>query len=148
MRILLRAIFIFMFFFSAQYCHAFDWISLHDKADNLSISEALNNMESEPDSLEKIYVLVTDEYAGRDGASQGLADITPEANAVVTNGNGNQFVILPPMDETIGELDTIDIITGGHKGSLKPDGSIEMEIAGIMGATCELGYSNLTTRLR
>ena len=93
-------------------------------------------------------VLVTDEYAGRDGASQGLADITAEANAVVTNGNGNQFVTLPPMDETIGELDTIDIITGGHKGSLKPDGSIEMEIAGIMGATCELGYSNLTTRLR
>lgn len=93
-------------------------------------------------------VLVTDEYAGRDGASQGLADVTVEANAVVTNGNANQLVILPPMDEVIGELDTIDIITGGHNGSLKSDGSIEMEIAGIMGSTCELGYSNLTTHLR
>lgn len=93
-------------------------------------------------------VLVTDEYAGRDGASQGLADVTVEADAVVTNGNANQLVTLPPMDEVIGELDTIDIITGGHNGSLKSDGSIEMEIAGIMGSTCELGYSNLTTRLR
>ena len=93
-------------------------------------------------------VLVTDEYAGRDGASQGLADVTIEANAVVTNGNGNQLISLPPMDEVIGELKTIDIITGGHKGSLKSNGSIEMEIAGIMGSTCELGYSNLTTRLR
>lgn len=93
-------------------------------------------------------VLVTDEYAGRDGASQGLADVTVEADAVVTNGNANQLVTLPPMDEVIGELVTIDIITGGHKGSLKSDGSIEMEIAGIMGSTCELGYSNLTTRLR
>ena len=93
-------------------------------------------------------VLVTDEYAGRDGASQGLTDVTTESNTVVTNGNANQLVILPSMDETIGELDTIDIITGGHKGSLKSDGSIEMEIAGIMGSTCELGYGNLTTRLR
>ena len=93
-------------------------------------------------------VLVTDEYAGRDGSSQGLADVTPEADAVITNGNGNQLVILPPMDEVIGDIKTIEIITGGHDGSLKSDGSIEMEIAGIMGSTCELGYSNLTTRLR
>jgi len=93
-------------------------------------------------------VLVTDEYAGREGASQGLADVAVEANAVVTNGNGNQLVTLPPMDEVIGELKTINIITGGHEGSLKSDGSIEMEIAGIMGSTSELGYTNLMTRLR
>jgi len=90
-------------------------------------------------------VLVTDEYAGSDGASPGLADVTPEADAVVTNGNGNQRVTLPPMDETIGHLECVDIITGGHTGSLKPDGSIEMEIAGIMGSTNELGTENLKT---
>ena len=48
-------------------------------------------------------VLVTDEYCGRDGSSQGLADVTPEADAVVTNGNGNQFVTLPKMDKVIGK---------------------------------------------
>jgi glycine reductase len=90
-------------------------------------------------------VLVTDEYAGRDGASQGLADVTPEADAIVTNGNGNQYVILPPMDETIGHLETIEVITGGHSGSLRPDGWIEMEIAGIMGSTVEVGSENLKT---
>ena len=90
-------------------------------------------------------VLVTDEYAGRDGASQGLADVTPEADAIVTNGNGNQYVILPPMEETIGHLEAIDVITGGHTGSLRSDGWIEMEIAGIMGSTVEVGSENLKT---
>ena len=42
-------------------------------------------------------VLITDEYAGRDGRSQGLADVTPEADAVITNGNGNELITLPPM---------------------------------------------------
>lgn len=90
-------------------------------------------------------VLVTDEYAGSDGASPGLADITPEANAVVTNGNGNQRVCLPPMQKTIGCLGTVERITGGHAGGLLPDGSVEMEIAGIMGSTNELGYESLKT---
>ncbi|WP_024821446.1 glycine/sarcosine/betaine reductase component B subunit [Aminobacterium mobile] len=90
-------------------------------------------------------VLVTDEYAGSDGASPGLADVTPEADAVVTNGNGNERVILPPMDEVIGHIECVDVITGGHSGSLLPDGSVSMEIAGIMGATNELGIENLTT---
>ena len=34
-------------------------------------------------------VIVTDEYAGRDGASQSLADADPKADAVVTGGNAN-----------------------------------------------------------
>ena len=90
-------------------------------------------------------VLITDEYAGSDGASAGLADVTPEADAVVTNGNGNQRVTLPPMDKVIGVLNSVERITGGHAGGLHPDGSVDMEIAGIMGSTNELGIENLTT---
>jgi len=91
-------------------------------------------------------VIVTDEYAGGDGASPGLADISPYADAVVTNGNGNERVVLPPMEKVIGHLETIEVITGGHSGSLLKDGSINMEIAGIMGSTNELGMENLSTR--
>ncbi|WP_296867883.1 glycine/sarcosine/betaine reductase component B subunit [Thermovirga sp.] len=91
-------------------------------------------------------VIVTDEYAGSDGASPGLADVTPEANAVVTNGNGNEIVVLPPMDEIIGHIEAVETITGGHSGSLQPDGSICIEIAGIMGSTNELGMENLSTK--
>jgi glycine reductase len=93
-------------------------------------------------------VLITDEYAGRDGRSQGLADVTAEADAVITNGNGNELITLPPMERTIGVLESVEIITGGFSGSLHPDGSITVELASIMGSLCELGYERLTTRLK
>lgn len=93
-------------------------------------------------------VLVTDEYAGRDGRSQGLADVTQKADAVVTNGNGNELVKLPPMDKIIGHLEAVETIVGGFKGSLHDDGSISVELASLLGCLNEMGYENLTTRLR
>lgn len=88
-------------------------------------------------------VLVTDEYAGRDGASQSLADACPEADAVVTGANANQTIVLPRMDKVIGIPDTANIIAGGFDGSLRKDGSIEVEIQAITGATSELGFSRI-----
>lgn len=93
-------------------------------------------------------VLITDEYAGRDGRSQGLADVTPEADAVVTCGNGNMLIDLPAMDKVIGYLDSVEHITGGFSGSLHDDGSVTVELASIMGSLCELGFEHLTTKLR
>jgi len=91
-------------------------------------------------------VLVTDEYAGRDGASQSLADANTLANAVVTAGNANEVITLPPMAKVIGHARVADVIAGGWSGSLQPDGSIIAEIQVITGATNELGYSNLTAK--
>jgi glycine reductase len=88
-------------------------------------------------------VLVTDEYAGRDGASQSLADACPEADAVVTAANANETIVLPRMDKVIGLPDTSNIIAGGFDGSLRADGSIEVEIQAITGATSELGFSRI-----
>ena len=93
-------------------------------------------------------VLVTDEYCGRDGSSQGLADVTPEADAVVTNGNGNQFVTLPKMDKVIGNQENVRIITGGNSESINADGTVSVEIAAIMGSCCEMGYEHMMTKLR
>lgn len=91
-------------------------------------------------------VIVTDEYAGRDGKSQPLADSDPSATATVTGGNANEVIILPPMERVIGTLDYVDKIAGGFAGSLKPDGSIEAEIQVITGATNELGFNKMTAR--
>ncbi|WP_129596184.1 glycine/sarcosine/betaine reductase component B subunit [Anaerophilus nitritogenes] len=90
-------------------------------------------------------VIVTDEYAGRDGASQSLADADPLANAVVTGGNANEIIVLPPMKKVIGMLDYVDKIAGGFDGSLREDGSIEVELQVITGATNELGFNKLST---
>lgn len=92
-------------------------------------------------------VLLTDEYAGRDGASQSLADSDPLANAVVTAGNANQVINLPPMQKVIGDDKVADIIAGGFDGSLQPDGSIVAEIQVITGATNELGFNKMSARM-
>ena len=91
-------------------------------------------------------VLVTDEYAGQDGRSQSLADSTPKGDAVVTAGNANEKVILPPMKKIIGHVEAADIIAGGHVGSLREDGSIEAEIQVITGATSEVGFNYLSAK--
>ena len=91
-------------------------------------------------------VIVTDEYAGRDGRSQSLADADPAADAVVTAGNANEVIVLPPMDKVIGMLDYTDKIAGGFDGSLRPDGSIEAEIQVITGATNELGFNKISAK--
>jgi glycine reductase len=91
-------------------------------------------------------VIVTDEYAGRDGGSQSLADADKAADAVVTGGNANEVITLPKLDRVIGMLDYTDTIAGGFAGSLKEDGTIVAEIQIITGATNELGFNKLTAR--
>ena len=91
-------------------------------------------------------VIVTDEYAGRDGASQSLADADVAANAVVTGGNANQVVVLPKLDKIIGHIDVVNVIAGGNQDSLREDGTIEVEIQAITGATNETGFGYLSTK--
>ena len=89
-------------------------------------------------------VLVTDEYAGRDGASQSLADAAKEADAVVTAGNANEIIVLPAMKKLIGYPTFADVIAGGFQGSLREDGSIEVELQAITGSTSELGFTKIS----
>jgi len=91
-------------------------------------------------------VLITDEYAGRDGTSQSLADADVHANAVVTGGNANEVIELPPMDKIIGHVEVADVIAGGFDGSLHADGSITAELQVITGATNEMGFNKLSAR--
>ncbi|NBG87875.1 glycine/sarcosine/betaine reductase component B subunit [Isachenkonia alkalipeptolytica] len=87
-------------------------------------------------------VLVTDEYAGRDGTSQSLADADPKADAVVSTGNANETIMLAPMDKVIGKIDSSDQAEEG----MEQDRNIEVEIQSIIGATNELGFNKMGTR--
>ena len=91
-------------------------------------------------------VIITDEYAGRDGKSQSLADADPAADAVVTGGNANQVIVLPKMDKVIGIEEFVTIIAGGNEHSHREDGTIEVEIQAITGATNETGFGYLSAR--
>ena len=91
-------------------------------------------------------VIITDEYAGRDGSSQSLADSDPLANACVTGGNANELIILPKLDKVIGSLDYITKIAGGSDQTLLDDGRLEIEIQAITGSTNETGFGYLSAR--
>ncbi len=91
-------------------------------------------------------VLLTDEYACEDGASQSLADSTPLGDACVTGGNANEVITLPVDETVIGYPEVANTIAGGWDGSLAADGSITAEIQVITGATSEVGYNYLTAK--
>jgi glycine reductase len=91
-------------------------------------------------------VIITDEYAGQDGASQSLADADIAANACVTGGNANTVIHLPKMDKVIGHIEYVDKIAGGWSGSLQEDGSIVAELQVITGATNEMGFNTFSAR--
>ncbi|MCO7124051.1 glycine/sarcosine/betaine reductase component B subunit [Ihubacter massiliensis] len=91
-------------------------------------------------------VIITDEYAGRDGASQSLADGDQKADAVISCGNANELIHLGPMEQVIGYAPAAGVISGGFDGSLKSDGSMTVELQAITGATNELGFNKLSAR--
>ncbi len=91
-------------------------------------------------------VIITDEYAGRDGKSQSLADSDPSADAVVTGGNANQLIHLPKLDKVIGTLDYVNVIAGASDQTLQEDGSLVVEIQVMTGATNETGFNYLSAR--
>jgi len=91
-------------------------------------------------------VIITDEYAGRDGASQSLADAHQSADAVVTGGNANELIVLDPMKKTIGHIEYVEKIAGGFNGNINENGSIVVELQAIIGSTNELGFGKLSAK--
>ena len=89
-------------------------------------------------------VLISNEDAGVDGKSESLPDGVEEANAIVSTGNSNARIRIPKMDKVIGDLDALEHITGGFVGSRQEDGSLIIEIHGIIGSHNLQGYSYLS----
>ena len=91
-------------------------------------------------------VLITDEFPGRDGKSQSVADATKETDAVVSCGQGNLVVHFPAMDKIIGTLEYVEMMIGGYKGCLNEDGSMDAELQIIIASTIANGYNHLTAK--
>lgn len=89
-------------------------------------------------------VLISNEDAGVDGKSESLPDGTVEANAMISTGNSNATLLIPPVEKVLGDLDALEHITGGFVGSRQADGSLIIEIHGILGGHNLQGYSNLS----
>ena len=88
-------------------------------------------------------VVVSDEASGTDGASQSLADATPEMTAFISTGNVNEMIEVPAMSKVIGCPESIAHLSGGAAESLRADGSMFVELQAIIGSTAEIGFSRV-----
>ena len=91
-------------------------------------------------------VLITDEFPGKDGKSQSLADTCEEATALASCGQGNMTLQFPAMDKVIGTQDYIESQIGGWAGCINEDGSFEAEIQIIIASTIANGFNKLAAR--
>jgi glycine reductase complex component B subunit alpha and beta len=93
-------------------------------------------------------VLLTDEFAGQDGASQSLVDSHPNADAIVSTGNANEVIVLPPMEKVIGDDRVITELAGGSNKCRLPDGSVAIELQALIGSTNQLGSERISSRFK
>jgi glycine reductase len=93
-------------------------------------------------------VLLTDEFAGQAGASQSLVDTHPKADAIVSTGNANEVVVLPPLEKVIGDDRVLSELAGGSSKCRLPDGSIAIELQAIIGSTNQLGFERISSRVK
>jgi glycine reductase len=91
-------------------------------------------------------VLITDEFPGKDGKSQSLADVVEEADTLVSCGQGNAMLHFPAMDKVIGMTDYIESQIGGSDGCMNADGSFDAELQIIIASTIANGYNKLAAR--
>ncbi len=91
-------------------------------------------------------VLITDEFPGKDGKSQSLADVVDEADALVSCGQGNAMLHFPAMDKIIGMTDYIESQIGGSAGCVNEDGSFDAELQIIIASTIANGYNHLAAK--
>lgn len=91
-------------------------------------------------------VLITDEFPGKDGKSQSLADAVEEADALVSCGQGNAMLHFPAMDKIIGMTDFIESQIGGCDGCMNEDGSFDAELQIIIASTIANGYNHLAAK--
>ena len=89
-------------------------------------------------------VIISNEDAGVDGKSEPLPDGTLEADAIISTGNSNATIHIPKMDRVIGDMKAIERVTGGFVGSIQSDGSLVIEIHGIMGSHNLQGFGKLS----
>lgn len=89
-------------------------------------------------------VIISNEDAGVDGKSEPLPDGTIEADAIISTGNSNATIHIPKMERVLGDIKAIERVTGGFVGSIQPDGSLVIEIHGIMGSHNLQGFGKLS----
>lgn len=88
-------------------------------------------------------VLMGHENNGKDGMAQGITIVSDCADAMITAGNTNVLITLPPVEKILGSPEAIEMLSGAPDNSLAEDGTITTAVAVMMGAIANIGTGNL-----
>lgn len=88
-------------------------------------------------------VLMAHENCGKEGTAQGITIVSEKADAVVTAGNTNVIITLPPVGKVIGVPEAIEMLSGAPEHSLQEDGSIRTAMSVMMGSINNIGTGKL-----
>jgi glycine reductase complex component B subunit alpha and beta len=81
--------------------------------------------------------LVLVEFAGPDGSDPGMVDTVPEADLIISTGNREELVSLPPCERVLGGDSVIDADT--NDDSPDPREALTVPLRSIAGSNNELG---------
>lgn len=82
-------------------------------------------------------VLVLQEMAGAAGSDLGLVHFVPEADALVSTGNRDEVVTLPPLDRVLGPV----VLKDGSR----LDQEVEISLRSFLSSTSQVGAHRMTT---
>lgn len=82
---------------------------------------------------------------GPDGVEEPVADTTPEADAVINVGDCNEYIILPPLNKVIGDINQVKYMSGGAEESIQEDGGVRVSLSIIMGSVIGQGTHKMSS---
>lgn len=82
---------------------------------------------------------------GPDGVEEPVADTTPEADAVINVGDCNEYIILPPLEKVIGDINQVKYMSGGAEESIQEDGGVRVSLSIIMGSVIGQGTHKMSS---
>lgn len=90
-------------------------------------------------------VIISDELGGRDGKSPGLADWTPECNAMVSVGNTHQLLAVPEkMGRLIGNEKSVELVRAVIDASPAEADSFYTELIHLPCSCAQAGIFNVS----
>lgn len=119
-------------------------IITHDTAGHAALNLMLTCQRCE--ELGIATVVMANELCGADGGDWGLVYVVPEARAMVSTGNKDELIELPPVERVIGGDRLIDWQGYEDQVSVPPTEAFRTPLRRIYGAAMQVGAGCLTAR--
>jgi glycine reductase len=125
----------------ARLLHAQGVVISHDSGGNAVVELMTACQECERHGIRT--VLLTEEFSGPDGRDLGLVHYVPEADAIVSTGNRDEVLDLPPVERLVGGDEIVNIALNDTPVPGSAAGAFRTAVRRIFCATNQVGFGPL-----